>query len=416
MSQNSAHSCWSLQGLAGTGKTLTLLKLANVLYSYRQSRILILTYNRVLASELRRMLALLDIHDGIAQHSIAVQTAHSFFYQLMKGMGILTEPCNDFLPRYDEYKMSLEMVLSTHQERIEDMVQEHTAAFSWDFIFIDEAQDWPVDERNILFTVYSHGQFVIADGGDQLTRGYKKCNWIEGVAPSQRQIVTLSKSLRLKAGVCTVVNAFAEQVGLSDWQVGPLGKEPGRVIILQGHYADTRDLNDEILRSHTEQGYALIDILFCVPPRLVRREKDGTTFSLIARSLHEWGIRVWDATNPNITNQYPVERDQVRVVQYDSCRGLEGWTVIHLGLEELYDYKVNTFEPTEEETNAIFFDRAQAAHQFAMRWLMMPLTRGIHTLVIQLAPTTRPDHPVVQALTAVAARYPQLVEWRNAAG
>lgn len=166
------------QGRGGTGKTATLLKLAHVLYTHRQARVLILTYNRVLASEMRRLLALLGVRDGVAQQSIQVQTVYSFLYHLADGFGILPNPCDDFLQRYDEYKMALEMLLSAHTGSIADIVQTNNTTFSWDVICIDEAQDWPVDERNILYTVYDYRQFVIADGGDQVTRGHTRCNWL----------------------------------------------------------------------------------------------------------------------------------------------------------------------------------------------------------------------------------------------
>lgn len=401
------------QGRGGTGKTATLLKLAHVLYTYRQSRVLILTYNRALTADIRRLLSLMDVHDGVARQSITVQTVHSFLYSLMKGFGVLPDPCHDFLSQYDQYKMSLEMLLSAHEESINDLVQENTTAFSWDFVFVDEAQDWPADERNILFAVYDYRRFVIADGGDQLSRGYQRCHWFEHLSPAQRQIVSLRKSLRLKAGVCAFANAFAEQVGLTDWKVEPFGKEQGRILVLQANYANHRAFHDAVVHSHTEEKRSLIDMLFCVPPKLVRRDQKGTTFSVVARTLQEWGFQTWDATNPDITNQYPVDPNQVRIVQYDSCRGLEGWTVVHLGFDELYDYKVNTFEPTEEEQGSMLFDREKAAHEYAMRWLMIPLTRGMHTLVLQFSPTVKPDHPVIVAMTEIARKYPGLVEWQT---
>jgi hypothetical protein len=399
-----------IQGRGGTGKTATLLKLAHLLYEHRHARVLILTYNRALVADIRRLLALLDVRDDVTQQSIAVQTAHSFFFQLMRGFGVIPAPCNDFLDRYEEYKMTLEMLLSSHSERAMELVQENNAAFSWDFVFIDEAQDWPTDERNILFALYDTSHFVIADGGDQLTRGYQRCNWAEHVPTDQRQIITLHKSLRLKAGVCLFANAFAEQVGLDDWNVEPFGKESGRVIVLYDHFTANRTLYEQILHDHTEQGRMRIDVLFCVPPRLVHR--NGMAGSVVAETLAKWGSESWDATNSDITNQYPVDPNQVRIVQYDSCRGLEGWTVVHLGLDELYDYKRNSYAPSLDAEDMVP-DPTSAAHEYAMRWLMIPLTRGIHTLVLHISPETTPDHPVVAALWAIAERYPQLVEWRG---
>lgn len=404
-----------IQGRGGTGKTATLLRLAHMLYEHRHARVLILTYNRALVADIRRLLALLGVRDGIAQQSIAVQTAHSYFYQLLRGFGILNPQRSDFLDNYDTYKQTLQRRLAACQQpcQIESLIEKNNTAFSWDFIFIDEAQDWPTDERDILYSIYDYHRFVIADGRDQLTRGYRRCEWAEHVHPSQRQIVTLRKSLRLKAGVCNVVNAVAEQGGLHDWVVDPFGTEQGRVVVLHGYYKQHRHLHNELVRDHTMQGRSPIDMLVCVPPRLVRRNRDKVG-SMVAQTLHDWGMYTWDATNPQVTNTYPIDPEQVRIVQYDSCRGLEGWTVVHLGLDDLYDYKVNSFVPTHEDMATPSFDHARAAHDYAMRWLMIPLTRGIHTLVIQVSPLTPLTHPVVATLRAVAERFPNLVEWHSA--
>jgi hypothetical protein len=402
------------QGRGGTGKTATLLKLAHMLYQYRHARVLILTYNRVLSADIRRLLALMDIADGVAQQSIAVQTVHAFLYQVMKGFGILPQPCQDFLENYSAYKRQLEHLLETHHPHIADLIHEHTTAFSWEFIGIDEAQDWPIDERNILYALYDYRHFIIADGGDQLIRGYQKCNWVEPVPTSERQIVTLSKSLRLKPQVCAFVNTFAAEVGLTDWQVEPFGKEPtGRVIVFQGAYTKTADFHTALLQSHTDQGRALMDMLFCVPPRLVRRDPNGRTQSVVARILETWGYASWDATNPDMMQQYPIDHEQIRIVQYDSCRGLEGWTVVHLEFDELYTYKRNSYAPTPDEQQELWYDQDTAADQYALRWLMIPLTRGIHTLVIHLTPTISQHHPILVALRKVHTQYPHLITWHQ---
>jgi hypothetical protein len=60
----------------------------------------------------------------------------------------------------------------------------------------------------------------------------------------------------------------------------------------------------------------------------------------------------------------------------------------------------------------MFFDLHVEAHRYAARWLMIPLTRAIDTLVIQV---NAADHPVTEALRAATAACQDMmtVEWRT---
>jgi hypothetical protein len=89
--------------------------------------------------------------------------------------------------------------------------------------------------------------------------------------------------------------------------------------------------------------------------------------------------------------------DEFRIVQYDSCRGLEGWTVVNLAFDALYDYKHTSYDPPEQPE--MFFDAQAEAHRYAARWLMIPMTRAIDTLVIQVSAAA---HPVTEALHAAS--------------
>ncbi len=401
------------QGRGGTGKTASLLKLATALYEHQQARILILTYNRALVADIKRLLTLLGIHDGTARQSISVQTAHAFFHQLLYGLGVIPPQCPDFLEHYDAYKAEaldrLRALPPGSTSHLESLIQVRTEAFSWDYLFIDEAQDWPADERDLLFAVDDYRRFVLDDGLDQLIRG-QSIDWRAHIDKQQSQVVTLRKSLRLKAGVCAFVNAFATHVGLTDWLVEPFGTEAGRVIIVEGYYAQSQALHRDLLQQHVAQQRAPIDMLFCVPPRLVRKAAQGESGSVITEVLERWGHRCWDATHAQTSRRYPTDPEQVRIVPYDSCRGLEAWTVVHLGFDELYTYKVNTFVPPDAAREDRFFDRDAAARASALRWLMIPLTRAVHTLVLQIKTV---DHPVGRILAAIAAQHPELVEWRH---
>lgn len=394
------------RGRGGTGKTVRLLQLAHDLYDQKGSRVLILTYNKALVSDIKRLLTLMNISSGVSARSIDVKTVHSFLHGLLRCLGTLPSPCNDFLDRYSQYKAeALELMEAVEEKDIEELFQKRD--FAWDFILVDEAQDWPRDERDLLFSVYNYRQFVLADGIDQLVRGHPPIDWREKVDRKNTQIVSLRKVLRLKLGLCMFVKSFARHVGIDHRGIEPYPEVPGgRVIVVEGGYGSNRVLHDEIVRLNLEDGNEPIDMLFCVPPGLAASR--GRKYSVVGSKFIEWGYNIWDGTVKDIRGSPPRELDQLRIVQYDSCRGLEGWIVVNFQFDEFYDYKVRTYKPTKEEQSDLFFDRPAQARKYALRWLMIPLTRAMDTLVIQIS---SPDHYLAQILKEVANEYKDTVEW-----
>ena len=53
------------------------------------------------------------------------------------------------------------------QTDIDDLVSQNPAEFLWDIVFVDEGQDWPVNEIEILRSIYSPERIIVADGVDQ---------------------------------------------------------------------------------------------------------------------------------------------------------------------------------------------------------------------------------------------------------
>jgi hypothetical protein len=121
--------------------------------------------------------------------------------------------------------------------------------------------------------------------------------------------------------------------------------------------------------------------------------------------LRNWGFEVWDGTSKSVRGSYPVSLQQHRIVQYESCRGLEGWTVVCLGLDQLFNRKRNERVTAPHE---LPLEDATLPEALARRWIMIPLTRAIDSLVVQLE-STRGD--LATALRCAHRRYPELIEW-----
>lgn len=402
------------RGRGGTGKTVRLIRTAYQAYDERGLRVLILTYNKALVADIRRMFALAGVSDVVGDRSVAIKTIHAFMHQWLMALEIITGTQRDFLQRYVAFQREALDLLKSGALNPDDVERARTAAsrhLTWDLILIDECQDWPVTERDLLYRLYGHERFVIADGVDQFVRGVERIDWRENA--EQSQVVSLRKSLRLKASLCQVVGHFAESVGLDDWNLEPLPESHGgKVVVITGD-ALSEAFHRKLAATAKSDGNRPIDILLCVPPSWVSDDGVGEfgnkrRKSVVAERLASWGYDVWDAVDPELRDEYPTSLDQYRVVQYESCRGLEGWVTVCFGLDEFFEFKRSNAEIAESARQDLYFEENVAVLEYAKRWLMIPLTRAIDTLVIHISD---PSSYLGEVLKDLQTRHPEHIEW-----
>jgi hypothetical protein len=282
------------RGRGGTGKTMLLLHLAWKLYQDLGARILILTYNKALLADIRRLLTLIGVGDASDERSIQVRTVHSFLGAVFHGLELIG-PEDDLLARYDEMKRgALEYIRAggITREDITRLLQERSGAFGWDYVFIDEAQDWPDDERDLLRALYPSDHFAIADGVDQFVRSEAPCDWKHDLARSEARVIPLTRCLRMKASLAKFTNYVAEELGLAGWRVEAHDEAPGgRVLIIEGDYFASRELHDRLMQGNAADGNQPVDMLVCVPPGHVIR--DNVVHSVAGDRLRAWGEEVW---------------------------------------------------------------------------------------------------------------------------
>ena len=399
------------KGRGGTGKTIRLIRTAYQAYEEQGARVLLLTYNKALVADLKRLLTLLGIKDAIGDGSIAVKTIHSFMYDWLLALGTIRKGQSDFLGKYESFKReALDFIKAgvISESDFEQAKVDRSRDLSWDFVLIDESQDWPETERDLIYALYGHKQVIIADGIDQFVRGVEKIDWRENIPRSESQIVSLKKSLRLKSTLCQTVGHFAEQIDFANWNLVPLPEaHGGKVIVVVGN-ALSHDFHRRLAATARTDGNRPIDMLLCVPPGWVKTDEDEGRHSVVADQYRAWGWDVWDAVDTESRSEYPTSLDQYRVVQYESCRGLEGWVVVNLGLDEFFEYKKSNAEFSEIERDDMYFESDTAALEYAKKWLMIPLTRAIDTLVLHVSD---PESYVGRTLAALHEKYPEDVQW-----
>jgi hypothetical protein len=399
------------RGRGGTGKTIALLHLAYDRYVRFWQRSLFLTYNVALAAEIERLLRILSVRERVGDSSIRVETMLGFLARVASRGGLIPEGV-DFLEQLKHIKASLlEHLADTTWLQL---IREESDLLAWDLVCIDEAQDSPEDERDILHRLFGPQLCLVADGIDQMVRLTQSCNWMPGAIKGQSRTRFLVKSHRLELNLVRFVNAVAVALGLEGWQLGENADLPGgRVILTFDPDPRGGELFAALSQNNKEIGNDPIDMLFCVPSMLVNSDSTDLIRCIPARRLSSRGLEVWDGTHAKGRERPLVSNQLHRFVQYESCRGLEGWITFLLGLDRFHEQKQSWYRAMRSDLSQGEVEKQAQIH--ADEWLMIPLTRCISTLVIQLA---SPDSSLSKILLHVAdghRDYVEIQDWGNGA-
>src|SRR5262249_13204242 len=211
----------------------------------------------------------------------------------------------------------------------------------------------PENEKEILFSVFDSGNFIVADGVDQLVRGHVRTDWTKGVE-FHKPIIGEKRSLRQKANLCRFENQFATAVNLN-WEIDPKADFVGGKAIITAREYD-QELHDRLARMNEQDGNKPYEMLFVVPPNLVDKQDKPPVGFKRTQEWAEWGISLWDGTVSDTRTEYPRDVSQHRLLQYDSCRGLEGWVVVCLWLDEFINHKKWVFDSTDQPPSEELFD------------------------------------------------------------
>ena len=390
------------RGRGGSGKTIHLLRLAKGLYD-RGDRVLFITYNKALVADIRRLLTLQGLLAHNLDRGIHITTAHKFFMGVAESFGLWHPPAGGAFPSslYESAKSQLLELVdeeSPESQAKDSSVQENPDSFNWDFILIDEGQDWPEDERDIVFKFFGPSRCIVADGVDQLARQQTRCDWTGSRLVRSRQTVGLSRSMRMKANLCRFAKAFAAELNLEWEQDVNDDITGGKITIICGDYS--RDIHDKVLKDHFENGNLPIDALICVGP-------SRSECSNPVERLTSWGYSVWDGTDAEVRDTFPTDNDQLRVVRYESCRGLEGWTVVCHDFDSFYRHRLYYAEKRPD--GQLFSDEEYARLQ-ANQWMLIPLTRAIDHLVLQVSQGS----DISNILRKLSHEYDDFIEWIDA--
>lgn len=356
------------KGRAGTGKTISLLQLATYLCGEKQKKCLFLTYNKALVSDIKRMLLFAPF---LWKNQIEILSVQKYFKDVALSNNLWMDTGNFGT----DYNSCLKSLQNKETRQIE--------CVKYDYVFIDEAQDWLQNEKEILLKMFSYDQIVVADGVDQFIRSLGGIGWDNGKAIQQEK----KMSLRQKSHLVDFVNAYSAAFNIG-WSVEVNSDLSGGHIYIRKDYNST--IHSQLIQLAKEVDSTEYDFLFLVPPQMVKENK-----FIKLKEYEERNIHLFDGTNDELRDKGYDDPylKQCRLYQYDSCRGLEGWTTICLRFDELIQYKLNSGLNKDQ----------------AYLWSLMPLTRAIDTIVITLRDV---DSEVGQVLRRMANVHPEYIKWQ----
>jgi len=372
-------------GRAGTGKTLKLLRTANDLLQNNLDYTLILTFNRALARDLERLLKLQHIEEG---HRGQVLTIDQFLYYLsihLEIKGSYEAGPDEFMEKNADDKFTFirkvileELEDDTKRSKIQRQIQSE-----WSYLAIDEAQDWYIDERDIILSLFEPSKILIAAGVDQRLRSPNLTNW-KGEATRRginTEVINDNISLRMTNNLTTFNNFLSTRLSL-DWSVKPNKELTGGSVVMFD------ELSREILQSFLEElisdepGYAPVDYL-------ILNSRSAGLSSL--KLLNDMGFKYWDGVSEKDRASIP-EFSQVRCVSTESCRGLEGWSCMILDIDGWFNFCINRIrgQLQEKEEGLDLFESSLTSKRvdendiYSMpTWFMIPFTRAKKKIFIQ---------------------------------
>ena len=378
-----------MPGLAGTGKTIQLMQLAyNLANPTNDKRCLLLTYNNALVSDIRRLLDFTNIPVGMDERTVSIQTVDSFFIHLMEMFeiiekGSLKPISKDYNQKYVKsldsfYNTLIKDLDESGAQALKDLVD---SKIDWDYILIDEGQDWPELHKNVIFKLYGPKRIVVADGGPQFMMSLEKQNWKRNLDSNLfKQRKELNINLRQKSNLAEFVNVFSRELNLG-WGIKKNNVLNGGQVEIYDSY--NNKLHQEICDHCKESGCENYDILILVPPTMVETDQNGERHFKNMDKYQKAGIDIFDGTNTSNRHRYPT-KDIARLYQYDSCRGLESWVTVCYQFDELIKYKMETIDDDVVRKSYQGFDMNEGIKKYVYTWALMPMTRPVDRLVITL--------------------------------
>jgi hypothetical protein len=372
-----------IKGNPGTGKTIHLINLA---YHSRESEFspIVLTFNKALSQDIDRLME----YSGFGG-LITINTLHQFFIQLLIRNGLIEE-INSQIFQNDYYINLLVQLFELIKDIDSDLKIRKELGIDFDLVFVDEAQDCEEIERDLIYKIFGISNCIISIGNRQIVRKKKsEIRWALGTNKDERQVVNLKISHRNKKDLTDWFNEFSNShFGLKPWELKEnRNLHGGKLILLK-----TNDYNKafhlQLDNNLIENENSKYDLMFLTPNKASILNYN----SEISEKLKSWSFKCFDNNiEENKNKKFPI--DAYRILNYQSCRGLEAWTLVLWNLDIIIqNISANYINDFPDSTKTDITEHIN-------NWLLMIFTRAIDTLVITFNNYESEEYKMIEKLT-----------------
>lgn len=371
-----------LKGNPGTGKTIHLINLAYLSKDMEFTPI-VLTFNRALSQDIDRLME----YSGFGG-LIQINTLHQFFIKILNNNGLIND---DQLNEFEKsiYTNLLNDLYDLIKEIPTNVDVRNQLGVKFDLVFVDEAQDCDEIERDLLYKIFGVKNCIISLGTRQIVRKKKEeINWSLGTLKDERQVVNLKISHRNKKDLTDWFNAFSKHhFELKPWELKEnKNLHGGKLIILKtSNYNKAIHLQlDKNLIDNENSKY---DLMFLTP-----NKDSNINYNLeISNKLESWGFKYFDNNlENNKYKKFPI--DAYRIINFQSCRGLEAWTSVLWNLDVIIqNIRLNFIKDFPETSQNEILEHVN-------NWLLMIFTRSIDTLVITFNDYESEEYKMIERL------------------
>jgi len=371
-----------LKGNPGTGKTIYLINLA---YHSRDNEFtpIVLTFNKALSQDIDRLME----YSGFGG-LIQINTLHQFFINILKINGFLNK---------EEFNIFKENIYTNLLNNLFDLIKEiptsvdvrNQLGIKFDLVFVDEAQDCEEIERDLIFKIFGINNSIISIGNRQIVRHNRvETNWALGTNRDQRKVSNLKISHRNKKDLTDWFNAFSNiHFSLNPWELQENKNLNGGKLILLKTCDYSKAFHVQLDNKLIEHENSKYDLMFLTPNKSINIDY---SFDL-SEKLNCWNFNNFNNNiEENKNKNFPI--DAYRILNYQSCRGLEAWTLVIWNLDIIVqNIKLNFCEGFPEATNLEIIKNIN-------NWLLMIFTRAIDTLVITFENTESEEYKMIMNL------------------
>ena len=379
-----------ISGKPGSGKTIHLLHIAYNLYKSKNKRCLLLTYNKTLSADLNRLVYLAKVSPDPYNPTIKIDRVMAFMREIMIGYGVYSPKLNEnykvdmdhelnvFLKNYDHLLKQLNDLVEANwfDEKEIRKIKKDISKFNWDIILIDEAQDWNELERDILYKLFGSQNFVIAYGDKQLVRNQGSLNWKEYIENETTKIIEVFLNPEIKTSFRqsrNLVNYQNKLLESESWELKAFDQLVGGSVEIFSNPFTKSDLTRLLNEIEVDEG-APFDLLMLMPKSYYEYINKLSLFQ-------DWGFRFQDSIDD--TGKLSLDdASGFRCLQYESCRGLEGYTVVYHWFDEYLESKYNGYIRNLELENMLTDQEAKM--RYVSNLLFMATSRAIKKIVITL--------------------------------